>query len=239
MQLQGHLSAFPLRELVELACATSMTGYIELARDAAPVRLYTRDGNMLHAVWGPIEGHDALALFFAGAPTTFEVVADLAETPKTLYGEPGSLLAEAHLAARTWSEVLRFIPGPHLVPTLVASTNQVRISDTNWPVVAQIDGVRTPRAIGDEIAWSLLATCKALAALNYDGLLHFSAPPAPVVVPVAPALPLITAVPPRNTGFLDRLIARALEHQAESQRISDSAPRSGEVYSQRYVDTER
>ena len=227
MQLDGNLTKFPLRELIEMVVYSSVTGVLELRAGADIGQIFFRDGQPYHAAAGPRAGMDAIAAMFEERDSPFRFVADREAEASTLWIDPWELIERGEAQARQWARIRAYIPNIECVPALrgTPAANQIHISETVWPVLSAVDGRRNVGEIAAYLNLVLLDACVALADLVEQGLIEVRrslAAPAGTLFAAPTAgtqkAPLGEAAPRSTAGFLERLLADA---QAEEQRRPD------------------
>ncbi len=242
MQLDGTLDKFPLRELIEMIVYSSVTGVLELRAGADVGQIFFRDGQPYHASAGEQSGVDALAAMFEQQDAPFRFVADRESAESTLWMDPWELIDRGENLARRWAVVRAHIPGVDYVPALcdVASTSQIHISETVWPVLSAVDGQRSVREVADHLNLVLLDASVALATLVHQGLIVIRPPrPAPqIAAPDAVPATASAAEHSATAGFLERLLAEAQANEQQQPDLTDDdAQDRRQVY--RYVDDRR
>lgn len=214
MQLEGTLRQFPLRELIEMAVYSSVSGILEVWIGAIVGRIFFRDGLPQHAETDGLLGIDAIGRMFAEQDAAFRFIAAAEPVTPTLWMDPWELIDLAEHQAPTWAKIRGFIPSITAIPTLrgPVDVETVSIGEEVWPILAAIDGQRSIAQIARDLAISAIDACTGVAFLIHRGL---------VVLRQAPRAADPQATQPGGAardGFFERLIARALE---EERRRSD------------------
>lgn len=249
MQLEGNLNKFPLRELIEMVVYSSVTGVLELRVGTDIGQIFFRDGQPYHAAAGQRSGMDAVTAMFEERDSPFRFVADRQAEMSTLWLDPWELIERGEAQARQWEHVRSCIPNTDCVPRLrrAPAANQIHISETVWPVLAGVDGLRSVSEIATYLNLVLLDACVALADLVEQGLIEIQSPR------VAPAGSLFAppaagarqappepgkAEPPSTAGFLERLLADAQAQEQRRPDLTDDEVQDRKRVS-RYVDDRR
>lgn len=219
MELEGTIGAFSMRELIEMVVYSSVTGVLVVGDEEAGGRLFFRDGLPYDAACNGLTGFDAAALLFNSAGLPFRFLAGVTSASETLWMDPWELIERGEDRARQWAFAQPYIPGVEWVPALRESTtgSNVHISESAWPVMAAVDGVRSVAAIAEHLALSVGDVCYALATLVDQKLIQMGPPAQPLHEPAPPTL---EASPPSENGFFERLIAKTLEE--ERRRTSET-----------------
>lgn len=176
MQLDGYLSAFPLRELLELATASLVNGAIEVQAPAGVYRLFFVQGTLVHASAPDAYGVEAFWPLFELKDASFRFIAGATTGERTI-GEPiRGLITQAEALARQWSRIRPFIPRLDIVPALVlqAKDDHVRIFEEDWPILSAVDGARTIAEVARAAQLDALDVCVGLLRLKERGLVSLS-----------------------------------------------------------------
>jgi hypothetical protein len=180
VKLEGAISTFPLRELIDMIAYSSVTGVLNIYAADLSGHLYFRDGHLYHVDAGATEGIDALALILERPQATFAFVSDPTVNRETLWGdyEQHLRLAE-HLAAR-WSYIRPHIPHLKLIPILIAPIEQVQraVNPAHLPLLAVIDGERTLIAIARSLSWAPIEVAETTLHLLQQRLIAMHEGPA-------------------------------------------------------------
>ncbi|HMO56792.1 MAG TPA: DUF4388 domain-containing protein [Roseiflexaceae bacterium] len=216
MELDGDLDAFNLRELIEMVVYSSVTGLLEVRPNAIVAQLYFRDGLPYDAHYGDIDGIDALAAMFEQRSGLFSFRAGPTSSGQSLWGDPWELIETAEQRAASWQRIRPLIPALDLVPVFTTiDTHSISLNTHSWSLLSAIDGRRDIPAIAAASGYSLLDVCEGLVPLVAQRLI--------ILVPCdeMPPEPAADTEQPAPGGFFERLIARALEEEAEQRRQSD------------------
>lgn len=228
MQLEGLLSRFALRELLELGIASLINGAIEVDAPSGTHRIVFHHGELVHVSSPDASGYDALWPLFELSDAPFRFVAGVRAREHTIT-EPGSqVIAQAEAEAQQWRSIRPHIPRLDIVPELIMPRDgeQVRIYEEDWPVLSCVDGTRTIADIARSATLAPIEVCIGLMRLRERGLVQFMqqraagsrfVPPAPEEpTPTATIMPLApSAVLPRPTFF-----ARLLTGMPEAAAIA-------------------
>jgi hypothetical protein len=244
LQLEGRLSQFPLRELIEMVVYSSVKGLLELRAGDELAVLYFSDGAPCCARAGGYNGLEAVGYMFELPDADFRFYAGSESESDNIWMDPWELMESAEHLARSWAPLRPHIPSLEAVPVLepAAASDGVQINDTFWPVLSAVDGQRSVLAITRHVHYSLLDVCMALVSLKQKGLITIR-PMAPRTV----AQPVVLqAHANQSAGYFEKLIARTLEQEAQNPDSRYAPPQQGDQASddryrsteQRYVDAE-
>lgn len=222
MQLEGSLSRFALRELLELSVASLVSGAIEVQAPAGVHRIFFVEGQCVHATSPAASGFDALWPLFELSDAPFRFVAGLTARERTLHESPAQLIDQAQALALQWSTIRPYIPHLEIVPQLTtpASGEQVRIYEEDWPVLSWVDGTRTIAEIARSAILDPIEVCIGLLRLKDRGLVDLcqqvlvarQASETVAAVPRAkPRQPQLAAVSAKPKSFFARLLNDAPE----------------------------
>lgn len=172
MKLEGTLDTFPLRELIDMAVYSSVTGAINIYSRGEHGRLYFRDGTLYHATRGSAKGADALAELFEHSGGTFAMVSDVTTDEESLWGALSHHLQAAEQLASRWRMARPYVPSLDLTPALLVSREaaQRRIGPAHYPILGAIDGQATLREIAASLGWAEIDVAEAVVQMSVDGL---------------------------------------------------------------------
>lgn len=91
MRLQGHLSEYPLRDLFTIFTDKRETGRLQIDFESAPGIFHFKDGKLIAARIGPIQGFSAVNLAFSLADASFQFDTDTT-APHATINDPNQLL---------------------------------------------------------------------------------------------------------------------------------------------------
>jgi hypothetical protein len=176
MQLEGFLSRFALRELLELSIISLVTGAIEVEAPAGTHQIFFVEGRCVHASAPDAQGFDALWPLFELKDAPFRFVAGHTTAERTINEPTPSIIDQAQSLARQWSMIRPHIPHLDIIPELVTPANgeQVRIYEEDWPILSGVDGSRTIEEVANHAMLDPLEVCTGLMRLKERGLLKLS-----------------------------------------------------------------
>lgn len=213
MQLDGSLSRFALRELLELSVNSLVSGAIEVHAPTGIHRIFFVEGQCVHVTSPDASGFEALWPLFELSDAPFRFVAGQIARERTVSEPTLQLVEQAEALARQWSKIRPYIPTLAIVPRLATPPDgeQVRIYEEDWPVLSWVDGARSIAEIARAAILDPLEVCVGLLRLKERGLVTLSqqavAPPAPLSQREAPPpAPPRAAAPPVPTSFFARLL---------------------------------
>lgn len=228
MQLEGSLSQFPLRELIEMAVYSSVSGILEVQVASNVGRIFFRDGLPQHAELAGLQGIDAIGRMFAEPDAPFRFLADSTPVTTTLWMDPWEMIELAEHQAQTWMKVRLHVPLLDAVPVLRAPV-QTAISPGNEdlkPLLTLIDGRRSIPDIARDLGVAPIDVYVGIATLVQHKIVALTQPQPPTD-PVSEQTSAGEAEEKRE-GFFERLIARALEEERRKSEPRQSEPRQSE-----------
>jgi hypothetical protein len=235
VQLDGTLSKFPLRELIEMIVYSSVAGVLELRVGDEVGRLFFNDGRPYHAVVGESTGFDAVCRMFEVRDAMFRFIAGPVASEENLWIDPWEMIERAYRQAELWATVRPRIPNLAWIPALrtAAGADHIHINETTWPVLAAVDGQRSVADIADDLGFAPLDVCVALVNLLDQGLITMM--PARLAPLGARSLPSqSSAESPRSApGFLDRMLAQAQAEEDVRPNLTDEPPQDQQA--DRYI----
>lgn len=172
MQLEGVLSRFTLRELLELSVASLVNGALEVYAPSGVHRLFFVQGECVHATSPDTSGFDALWPLFELSDAPFKFVAGSTTREHTITEPTLQIVEQAATLARQWSAIRPYVPTLDIVPQLVAHAGgeHVRIYEEDWPTLSCVDGTRTIREIAQMAVADTVEICTSLLRLKERGL---------------------------------------------------------------------
>jgi Domain of unknown function (DUF4388) len=236
VQLDGTLSKFPLRELIEMIVYSSVAGVLELRIGDEVGQLFFDDGRPYHAAIGDCTGFDAICRMFEARDAMFRFVAGPVAGEETLWFDPWEMIERANRQAELWRSVRPRIPNLAWIPALrtAAGADHIHINETTWPVLAAVDGQRSVVEIAEDLGFAPLDVCVALINLLDQGLITMMparlAPLRPRSLPSQPSAEASRSGP----GFLDRMLAQAqAEEEGSRPNLTDETPQDPQA--DRYI----
>jgi hypothetical protein len=207
LKLEGVLTTFPLRELIEMTVYSSVTGVLTIYGPAGSGQIFFRDGQPYHADYGTVVGDQAVVRLFEANDAHFSFVADAVSEEETLWHDPMDLIELSERQAARWSRVRTEITDLALVPRLVnGSSDQFLIDGDHWPVISAVDGVRSLSVIADFLGRDTLEVCEAAVELRRSGMLVLDQPPPPPAHAPVTSSTTAPGTRPRHSIF-DRILA--------------------------------
>lgn len=233
VQLEGSLSQFPLRELIEMAVYSSVSGVLEVQVGADVGRIFFRDGLPQHAELSALQGIDAIGCMFAEHDALFRFLADNAPVTPTLWMDPWEIIDLAEHQAQTWTTVRPYVSALGAIPTLrmpVQRAQSLVGADLN-PLLKMIDGQRSIPDIARDLEVAPIDVYVGIATLIQQKIVTLTQPQPPAGSTGDSQTNIgIGDREEKREGFFERLIARALEEERRKSEPRQSEPRQSDPH---------
>ncbi|MCS7289821.1 MAG: DUF4388 domain-containing protein [Roseiflexus sp.] len=229
MQLEGSLSQFPLRELIEMAVYSSVSGVLEVRVGDDIGRIFFRDGLPQHAELSELQGIDAIGRMFAEPDAPFRFLADSTPVAPTLWMDPWEIIELAEHQAQTWVKVRPHVPLLSAVPALRMPVQRALTpgNEDLKPLLTLIDGRRSIPDIAQDLGVAPIDVYVGIARLVQQKIVVLARPQPPTDstgnLQTSPG-----DAEEKQSGFFERLIARALEEERRKSEPRQSEPRRSE-----------
>lgn len=182
VKLEGSLETIPLRELIDIATYSSVTGALEIYPSHGDQgRLFFRDGSLYHVERGAATGVEALAELIE-LDGQFAFISDILSDQESLWGSLTHHLQTAERMAARWRQVRPYVPSLDMTPSLLVAREVAlrRIGPAHQPVLEAIDGQASLRQIAESVGWAAIDVAEAIVQMTIDGLIDLHSPrPAP------------------------------------------------------------
>lgn len=174
MTFQGSLQELPLPDIIQLVSVGGKTGMFDLSHEGEAGEIYLRDGQIVHARAGELEGEEAvyeLAIWPAGQ---FVFKPGEAAPKTTIEKSNTNLLMEAARRIDEWQVLSKRIPSTRLIPVFTSRDASTSVSFTpqEWAIICKIDERRSIEAIAAGVGLSPFEACKLLYGLITSGLVE-------------------------------------------------------------------
>ncbi len=171
--ITGNLADIKLIDILELIHHSRLTGKLELNHGEDKGEIYFSKGNVVHAVTGSVEGKDALFLMYLWNEGTFEFSPNV-EAPKTTINEDiESIILDLSVKLDELQDIKEALD-PFAVPVFTegasAANEELKLSATEWKILAQIDGKSRIKDIAAKLGISEIEVFKAIKRLISLGL---------------------------------------------------------------------
>lgn len=172
MAFQGSLKELPLPDIVQLVSVSGKTGAFQLKKGDSSGEIFLRDGQMVHAQAGPLEGEEAVYELAVWNEGEFVFQPGRSAPLTSIKRSNTNLLMEAARRIDEWQVLGKRISSTRLVPvfTSQAKKTSVSLSPGEWSLISRIDERRTIEEIAVALAESPFEVCKILYGLITSGL---------------------------------------------------------------------
>lgn len=179
MAFQGSLKELPLPDVIQLVAVSGKTGAFLIEDSRGEGRIYLKDGQIVHAEAGAVEGEEAVYEIATWIDGEFKF--DTGETPasKTIEKSNTNLLMESARRIDEWRVLAKQIPSTRMIPVFVDLGNEriVSFSPKEWRVLQKVDERRNIDAIAKTLEESSFDTAKVLFGLITSGIVSLEEGP--------------------------------------------------------------
>lgn len=179
MKLEGTVSIFPLRELIDMISYSSVTGVLNIYASQCSGHLYFRDGHLYHVDAGGIEGVKALGLIMEQADASFAFVSDPTIDRETLWGDHEPHVRQAERLAVRWQRIRPRIAHLGLIPALNVTLEQIeqRVNPAHMTLISTIDGQQSLADLAQHLGWAEIEVAEVVMNLLDEQLVRLSEVP--------------------------------------------------------------
>lgn len=142
MAFQGSLKELPLPDIIQLVSVSGKTGKFTLTRGREQGVIYLLNGQIVHAISGPVQGEEAVYGLAIWNDGDFQFNPGESAPEQTITKSNTNLLMESARRLDEWRVLARKVPSVDMVPTLKAGDRreQVTLDPQEWVLVTHIDG---------------------------------------------------------------------------------------------------
>jgi hypothetical protein len=195
MAFQGSLAELHLPDIIQLVSVSGKTGIFHLTEGEQGGEIYLKDGQIVHAELGELDGEEAVYALAIWRKGEFRFDASVTPPRQTIEKSNTSLLMEAARRLDEWRVLSKKIPSVDLIPEFVILENregQINLNTMEWLLLSKIDGQRSVRGIAKAAGLSVFDAAKLLYGLVATGLIRLKDPAvvaaaSPAVGPSSPA----------------------------------------------------
>ncbi|NJM06006.1 DUF4388 domain-containing protein [Candidatus Gracilibacteria bacterium] len=206
MKLEGSISTFPLRELIDMVVYSSVTGSLNVYGTSGSGHCFFRDGRLYHSTYDLLSGPIALEALFAAQNTHFTFVSDATVEEETIWGNFQFLLDKAEQDAERWRRIRATIPVESGTPRLKMSLEKAQEAAPQLAdLLMLIDGVQTLPLLQQALGWERIDLCEALEQLVERGVVTFDAR----LLPVRSSTPGRPSSATIDRGIFERIMQRS------------------------------
>lgn len=167
MAFQGSLKELPLPDIIQLVSVSGKTGMFSLSGDYSEGEIFLRDGQIVHARTGKLEGEEAVFEMAIWQEGEFVFQAGEVAPKVTVRKSNTNLLMEAARRIDEWKVLAKRIPSTAVVPVFSpqATTTSVSLTPQEWSLISKIDERRSIDEIAIGLGMSPFDACKLLYGL--------------------------------------------------------------------------
>ena len=173
MAFQGSLKELPLPDIIQLVSVSGKTGVFELRLGAGLGEIFLRDGQIVHAIHGSLEGEEAFYELAVWTEGDFVFHPGREAPQSTIRRSNTNLLMEAARRLDEWQVLSKKIPSTRLVPVFTeqAKKTSVSLTPAEWSLIARIDERRSIDELALALGESPFDVSKHLYGLITSGLI--------------------------------------------------------------------
>jgi len=155
-----------------MVSVSGKTGVFEVCRNDEIGSIYLRDGKIVHALVGGLQGDNAVYEMAIWSEGDFSFKPGEETETVTIHLSNANLMMEAARRLDEWRVLSRKIPSLDLVPYFTSRdhTDQVTLSPHEWILVTRIDDVHSIEEIAEQLHWSAFDVSKLLFGMITSGL---------------------------------------------------------------------
>lgn len=205
MALHGTLQQMSLRELIDLAAYSSLTGSLDITGERSG-RIFFFNGQIYHIECDGQIGVEALGILLNVQEGMFHVTSGARSEQQSVWGDLDSLLRNAERTALRWRRLWHQVPSLHLTPVLAMPQEAAkeRANVTAHLIIDAIDGRKRLSDIAAELRWQAIDVVEGVAQLLAQQIVRLEATPPAQPEPVTDSQPRPTTP---ATPTIDRLLA--------------------------------
>lgn len=166
MALHGSLQQVPLRELIDLAVYSALSGSLDIDGERSG-RIYFSNGQIYHVECDGQIGIEALGMLLNVQQGRFNVTSGARSDQQSVWGDVEALLRNAERTALRWRRLWHQVTSLELVPVLTVP-REVALQKTNVALhllLEVIDGRKRLSDIARELRWSAIDVVEGIAQL--------------------------------------------------------------------------
>jgi len=175
VRFAGRVADMPVVDVIQTIEVSRKSGVIQFVADRhRTAAIYFRDGKVIDAEAGTLQGEDAVYRLLTWSEGEFEVVFRTVRRREVIQTSSQGLLMEGMRRLDEWSRILEQLPPlTHRfeidTPELAGRLGEV--PDDNNPILRLIDGKRSLLEVIDASDFGDLECLQAIAKLYFEGLL--------------------------------------------------------------------
>jgi DNA-binding response OmpR family regulator len=175
VRFAGRVADMPVVDVIQTIEVSRKSGVIQFVADRQrTAAIYFRDGKVIDAEAGTLQGEDAVYRLLTWSEGEFEVVFRTVRRREVILTSSQGLLMEGMRRLDEWSRLLEQLPPlTHRfeVDTIELSGRLGDVPDDNNPILRMFDGKRSLLEVIDASDFGDLECLQAIARLYFEGLL--------------------------------------------------------------------
>lgn len=166
MALHGSLQQVPLRELIDLAAYSALSGSLDIQGERSG-RIFFTNGQMYHVECEGQIGTEALGILLNVQQGTFNVSSGARSSQQSIWGDIATMIRYAERMALRWRRVWHRVSSLKLIPTLKVSREEAlpRASVALHLLLEAIDGRKSLSDIATDLHWSAIDVVEGIVQL--------------------------------------------------------------------------
>ncbi len=173
--ITGNLADIKLIDILELIHHSRLTGKLELTHGEDKGEIYFKDGNVVHATTGTVEGKDALFLMYLWSEGNFEFSPEIEPPKVTIREDIESIILDLSVKLDELQDIKDALD-PFAIPMFTegatTANEELKLSATEWKILAQINGKSRIKDIAARLGISEIEVFKAIKKLMSLGLVR-------------------------------------------------------------------
>ncbi len=205
--IQGSMREAPLPDIIQLVSQGGKSGCFHVEQDASKVRIYLKEGRIIHAVTPAGEGLDGLMGVAFWTEGTYRFEEGVPDVPTTITKSSASILMELGRRTDEWRIVSQKVPSLELFPasSLLPGEAAQGISPRESRILSLANGYFSVSELAEVMQKPVIAMAKDLYGLVAAGLVTLKAlrsgrPPKVEVSRSEPTRELIPVSKPLDAG---------------------------------------
>jgi DNA-binding response OmpR family regulator len=175
VRFAGRVADMPVVDVIQTIEVSRKSGVIQFVADRQrTAAIYFRDGKVIDAEAGTLQGEDAVYRLLTWSEGEFEVVFRTVRRREVIAASSQGLLMEGMRRLDEWSRLLEQLPPlTHRfeIDTAELAARLGEVPDDNNPILRMVDGKRSLLEVIDSSDFGDLECLQAVARLYFEGLL--------------------------------------------------------------------
>ncbi len=175
---QGSLEEVKLPDVIQLMSVSSKTGCFIMSQGEVSGSIYLKDGQIVHAVSGDLQGEEAIYTLAIWEKGQFEFKLGVTSEETTVTKRNTNILMEMARKLDEWRVLRKKVPSLDLIPELDSlGHKKVSFNTQEWHVLSKINGVNSITQIASLTNLVPIDVAKLIYGLVASGLVHLRETP--------------------------------------------------------------